>query len=427
MTEKRDIAIQVENLSKCYKYYANPKDMLVESLFRKSRHEEYWALDDVNFEIPRGEVVGLLGRNGAGKSTLLKILAGTLDATNGSARVNGKLSAILELGTGFHPDYSGRENIIMGGMCLGMSKAEVMGKMDEIIAFSELGAVIDHPFKTYSSGMQGRLTFSTAMCIQPDIFIVDEALATGDALFQEKCMTRLKEICASGSTVLLVTHSLSHIYEVCSSAMLLHNGKLLMQGGVKETGAMYERLLSNERGASLEYTTQDEVLEHSAPIEEKSDAPARKDFIDGVYEKGDGVILNAIVFRNEFGERVTELDFGSSYECCMYLTFEEDVGAVNIGFRAQRDSGVVLFGETTHDSGFPIFAKAGDKKVISFKFNCKYAPGAYIVRAGVTELEEDGNFITRLFSEKPMLLSVRSRKSINGLVDMESVIDFQEL
>lgn len=239
-------AIVVSGLSKLYRIYSSPSQILKELIVRRPLYQPHWALRDVSFSVKRGEIVGVVGANGAGKSTLLRILAGTLDHTGGSFRIEGDLRAILQLGTGFHEEYSGRENIFMGGYCLGYSRAEIEESIDWIIDFSGLGHVIDQPFRTYSSGMKSRLTFAVTFCRRPDILIVDEALATGDLAFQQKCTNHILDLCTGGATALVVSHSMFFIETLCSRSLYLRRGELAADGPSREITQMYERELLAE-------------------------------------------------------------------------------------------------------------------------------------------------------------------------------------
>lgn len=248
-----DIAIKVENLSKCYQIYDQPHDRLKQfSLPRiqrlmgispKNYYREFWALRDVSFEVKRGETIGIIGRNGSGKSTLLQIICGTLNSTLGSVQANGRIAALLELGSGFNPEFTGRENVYLNAAVIGLSADEIYEKIDSVIEFSGLGDYIDQPLKTYSSGMQARLAFSSAIHVEPAILVVDEALSVGDAGFQLKCMLRMREMQEKGVTILFVSHDTSSVVRLCDHAIVMEQGRIVSQSSAPlKCVKLYEQL-----------------------------------------------------------------------------------------------------------------------------------------------------------------------------------------
>jgi len=245
--------IEVKNLTKIYKIYDKPGDRIKEALFPKKykdKIQDFYALNNVNFSIEKGETVGIIGKNGSGKSTLLKILTGVINQTTGEKVMNGTVSALLELGTGFNPEYTGIENIYLNGTIMGLKKEEVDEKLDEIEAFAEIGEFINRPVKNYSSGMFVRLAFAVAINSDPDILIVDEALAVGDYRFQAKCYNKFEELKSRGKTILFVSHDVDAVRRFCSRALWLDNGKLIMDGDVNEVTSKYmEFITSNETDA----------------------------------------------------------------------------------------------------------------------------------------------------------------------------------
>jgi lipopolysaccharide transport system ATP-binding protein len=385
-------AIRVRNLSKVYRLYDRPMHLAWELLTGRPKHKEFWALKDVSLEVPRGKVVGIIGRNGAGKSTLLKILAGTLDKTAGEVEIDGRISAILELGTGFHPERTGRDNILMGGLCLGMSREEVLARTDEIIEFSELRHVIDRPFKTYSSGMQARLTFSTAVSVRPDIFIVDEALATGDMLFQEKCLRKMRSICESGATVLLVTHSVYHVYEMCDLCVLIGEGRVLESGDPRKVGEAYERALFRDRQVQI-------------AREQSPDRPPA----------GAAEVVDMELTTTD-GQPTALLLIDRPCRVISRVRFHEDVPRVAIGFKVQTPAGTGIIGDTTASHSIEIAGRKGTEVVVQFEFICRLAGGSYLRGGGVSEIMT-GGFLRNLHFVRGARAFTVDGRPLNALVD----------
>lgn len=261
VTNGSEIAIRVQNLSKCYQIYNKPHDRLKQSLYprlqrfigqpAKQYHREFWALQDVSFEVKRGETVGIIGRNGSGKSTLLQIICGTLAPTSGSIETKGRIAALLELGSGFNPEFTGRENVYMNGTVLGLSKEEIDKRFDDIASFADIGQFIEQPVKTYSSGMFVRLAFAVQAHIDASIVIIDEALAVGDVFFTQKCFSRLRELVDSGTAVILVTHDMATVTQFCSKVLVLNKGQEVYRG---EPVPAIRRYMALQRDVGANFT-----------------------------------------------------------------------------------------------------------------------------------------------------------------------------
>ncbi len=257
MTGAPDIAVAVRGVSKRFRLHRGREVFTVKDLFVRGGRgrlfggEELWALRDVSLDLPRGRMVGIVGSNGSGKSTLLKLVGGILKPTAGSIRVSGRVSALIELGAGFHPEFTGRENVYVNGILLGLSRAEIRERFDEIVAFAGLAAFIDNPVKTYSSGMYMRLGFAIAVTVDPDILLIDEVLAVGDEAFQHKCVGKIQEFKARGKTILLVSHDLGGIERLCDEAVWLHEGRLAAQGGTRQIIDRYLNQVASEEARAL--------------------------------------------------------------------------------------------------------------------------------------------------------------------------------
>lgn len=375
-----DSAILVSHLSKRFDLYPRPADMLWEMIRRQHRHDEYHALTDLSFGVGHGEVVGIVGRNGAGKSTLLKILTGTLEPTSGTVAIHGKVSSILELGTGFHPEYSGRDNILMGGLCLGMGKDEMKRKLDWVIGFSELQSVIGRPFKTYSTGMQARLAFSTAVSVEPEILIVDEALSVGDAKFQRKCYQHMEQLREQGRTILFVSHDPRPITGFCDRALLLDQGRLVADGDPRAIMNRYNKMLFDE-----------EVQARSPEPGGRDDAAATTLALAGTFSPsssevraGDGkaeIYDVALVDRD--GSRTSSVETGTSCRIVYWVEVREPIDNIGFGFRFTTVQGTDVYGTSTALQQVQVpTTQPGSIYQATFSFTMWLAPGRYFLTVG---------------------------------------------
>lgn len=299
------IAVKVTDLGKCYKVYPEPTGRIVEFLTRgrKTRHTEKWAVRDVSFELRRGSALGVVGANGAGKSSLLKLITGVTGPTTGTVEVNGRLSSLLELGAGFHPSFSGRDNVFMNAAIMGIPKQQVKARFDDIAAFAELGDYMEQPIRTYSSGMTMRLGFAVAMMADPDILILDEVLAVGDQAFQQKCIERLNEIRRSGTTILFVSHAISQVRRICDRCIWVHDGRVVMSGdptSVTDEYANYFYARAVGRAARLEAAGHD-VRAAIAHLTDVKTCRAGETEATDTFQSGDHVDFH-LGFRNPTGE-----------------------------------------------------------------------------------------------------------------------------
>lgn len=323
------VAIEARHLSKAYRIYAHPKDRLKEYLLqgRRRYHQEFWALRDVNLEIPTGSTFGLIGDNGSGKSTLLQLCAGTLRPSAGSVTTKGRISAILELGAGFNPEFTGRENALMSGAIMGIPAREMKRRLPEVAAFAEIGDFFDRLVKIYSSGMYVRLAFSVATCVDPDILIIDEALSVGDQYFQKRCIDRIEGFRKAGKTVLFCSHSLYQIRMICDQALWLRDGQIAEAGETPRVVGAYENYL-RERELP------------QAPVADLNGA-------------GEGFPWIARLWLSRGDEEIPRDQFLSGEELTVTVLYEvpDPPTPIHVGVSIERNDGVVVFATGTHVAG----------------------------------------------------------------------------
>ena len=414
-------AIQVQHLTKMYKLYDKPSDRLKESLglSRKKKYREHYALRDVNFDINEGECVGIIGTNGSGKSTILKIITGVLSPTEGEVKVNGRISALLELGAGFNMEYTGLENIYLNGTMIGFTKEEIDARLDDILSFADIGDFIHQPVKMYSSGMFVRLAFAVAINIDPEILIVDEALSVGDVFFQAKCYHKFEEFKNQGKTILIVSHDLSSISKYCDKVVLLNKGQMLDEGNPKEMVDMYKQLLVN----------QDPVKqgEEAAPSLGKETENWRAGFMvnPDTLEYGDkqAEIVDFVVLDSK-GRQSNTIEKGSSFSIKMKVRFHETIQQPIMAFTFKNIQGTEITGTNTLFEEMEVeHSEAGKECIVTFTQEMSLQGGEYLLSFGCTGYK-GGDFTVfhRLYDA--CNITVVSHKNF---YDMNSKVSIEEL
>lgn len=414
-----ETAILVDHISKMYKLYDKPMDRLKESLglTRKKKYREHYALRDVSFQVRPGETVGIIGTNGAGKSTILKIITGVLNPTGGQVVVNGRISALLELGAGFNMEYSGIENVYLNGTMIGFSREEIDAKLDSILEFADIGDFVYQPVKTYSSGMFVRLAFAIAINIEPEILIVDEALSVGDVFFQAKCYRKFEEFKEMGKTILFVSHDLSSIGKYCDRVVLLNKGQKLAEGGAKEMVNLYRKVLVNQ----LEDPETPENGEETIQQQEVSEMKEKLNLNPQVLEYGSKLAeITDFAIQDETGTITNLVEKGQTFSVKMKVHFQADISEPIFAFTIKDLKGTEITGTNTMYEGSPVTPKkAGDWQEITFTQVMNLEAGEYMLCLGCTGYRE-GEFTVfhRLYDV--CNLTVISDKKAVGYFDMFS-------
>ncbi|MBD5464408.1 MAG: ABC transporter ATP-binding protein [Lachnospiraceae bacterium] len=417
-------AIQVMDISKIYKLYNKPSDRLKESLglTRKKNYKEHYALKGVSFQVAQGESVGIIGTNGSGKSTILKIITGVLSKTSGELLVNGRISALLELGAGFNMEYTGMENIYLQGTMIGFSEEEIDEKLSDILEFADIGDFVHQPVKTYSSGMFVRLAFAVAINIDPEILIVDEALSVGDVFFQTKCFHKFEEFKKMGKTILFVSHDLSSIAKYCDRVVLLNKGVKLAEGSPKAMINMYKKLLVNQ----LDVETLEDISPKSRVIDGKGGEDSwRKNFTvnDSVSDYGEKqaeIVDFAII--DQYGAMNNLIEKGTEFQVKAKIHFHEQVKNPIFTFTIKNAHGTDITGTNTMfervETGI---VSGGETRIVTYEQQMDLQGGEYLISLGCTGyVGDDFKVYHRLYDL--VSISVISDKNTVGFFDMNTRI-----
>ncbi len=393
-----DISVSVSNLTKTYRIFGHPGDRIKQAMTFGLRryHREFTALKDVSFDIKKGEIVGVIGINGSGKSTLLQLVCGILKPTSGSILVNGRVSALLELGAGFNPEFTGRENVYFQGALMGLTKVQMDSRFDDIATFADIGEFIDQPVRMYSSGMYVRLAFTVAVYVDPEILVVDEALAVGDAGFRSRCFRRIGELRKVGCTILFVSHSTDEIIRICDKAMLLDEGELLLAGQPDQVVKQYQCILSagsDTRRAIHRRYRGIQVFDMQAKgingiPEGEADSIGDTEVYDLEFGSGNalayepnGALIESVRIVDAKGQRVAQLSTGMTYRCVFRVKFTQDASNVRCAMLIKMPEGIDLGGwmsAPTVNSSIPSVSR-GSVADVEFTFNCVLNPGTYLV------------------------------------------------
>jgi len=429
-----DLAISIRELAKKYRLYSSPGERLKEAFhpFRKAYHREFWALKEISFDVPRGEFLGILGRNGSGKSTLLQIIASVLQPTSGSVVVNGRVAAILELGAGFNPEFTGRENVMLNGAILGLAREQMLQRMESIMAFADIGAFFDQPMKTYSSGMFMRVAFAAAISVDPDILIIDEALAVGDAKFQNKCFDRIASFQQQKKTIILVSHNINLVSNHCSQVLLLDAGRMAANGEPRRVVDEYVELLFGSRPsapasavapAANGKSTRSLTVQQRFVTQECADdnCPARKGYNPGETRIGDhSVEIIDYLVSTEKQSDVDVIRAGDHLQLLLKVRFHEPVEGPVIGFAIKTVDGIEIYGTNTFLLAIAVAkAAAGEVRVFAFAFSMIAKAGDYFVDLGVAQVDgTPGGAVIDVRRSAIHLVVVAERAAFTGLADL---------
>ena len=425
--EERQVAIRVKDVKKVYKLYDKPSDRLKEAIgIGGKKHKEHHALKGVDLTVYQGEAVGIIGTNGSGKSTILKIITGVVNPTAGEVEVNGRISALLELGAGFNMEYNGIENIYLNGTMIGFSEKEIDEKLQDILDFADIGDYVYQPCKTYSSGMFVRLAFAVAINIEPEILIVDEALSVGDVFFQAKCYHKFEEFKAQGKTIVFVSHDLSSISKYCDRVILLNQGDKLGEGEPKEMIDAYKRVLVGqyEVPEKDENPLADDEQLKKAAVGNAENQGKNPQLLEYGNKKAE---ITEIYMCDEKGLKTTAVMKGSTFTIHMKVRFEEDLPSPIFAFTIKNIKGVEITGTNSMvEKAFLEPVKAGEEMDISFTQKLDLQGGEYLVSFGLTGYEGDEFTVYhRLYDA--LNVTVISDKDTVGYFDMNSKVEVKKV